>query len=78
MKNEHDDYFRSLGATDVYDELYPREGISRHPELGPIFARYYFNIQGTEIGYVIPSVGNQPNVHPIPRIWRMPHRLEPL
>lgn len=78
---QHDEYFRTLGATQVYDEPYPNRysyQSGQYTEPGGLFARYYFNAQGTEIGYVIPSVFNVPNVHPTPRVWGMPHTLVPL
>lgn len=78
-KMEHDEYFRTLGATHVYDEQFPakyspKSGLYNAP--GGLFARYYFNAQGTEIGYVLPGLSNKPHVHPTPRVWGLPHTLE--
>lgn len=77
----HDEHFRSLGAVTVYDETYPNRysyKSGQYTEPAGLFARYYFNAQGTEIGYVIPDVSNLPNVHPYPRTWGIPHTLVPL
>lgn len=79
----YDDYFRSLGAVAVYDESYPsprwhHEGRYAHgSQPVRIFARYYFNAEGTEIGYFLPDVSTMPHVHEKPRVWAMPHTLVP-
>ena len=77
---QYDDHFRSLGATHRYDERYPariRRYDGQPAEVPPIFARYYFNAQGTEIGYVIPDLArwHGPHIHSTPRVWKMPHTL---
>lgn len=77
---EYDDFFRSLGATHVYDERYPARVRSydlQPAEIPRVFARYYFNAQGTEIGYIIPDLArwNGPHVHPAPRVWGIPKTL---
>lgn len=82
MEMQHDDYFRTLGATQVYDEQLPPRGRSYDGAEIPQgqFARYYFNAEGTEIGYVLVCMDQfaRPIIHPTPRVWGIPHTLVPL
>lgn len=79
----HDDFFRGLGAVSVYDERFPapiRRYDGQPASERPLFARYYFNAQGTEIGYYLVCMAphTSPHIHPTPRVWGIPHTLAPL
>lgn len=80
---QYDDHFRALGATHVYDESFPAKynwQSGQYNTPGGLFARYYFNAQGTEIGYHLACMDpfTSPHIHTTPRVWGIPHTLVPL
>ena len=78
-----DNKAKELGAVDFYDEFVPTRyqyGTRTYWH----FARYYFNSEGLELAYFIPGLAGYKtedtilNIHPTPRVWGIPHKLEKL
>jgi len=70
---KQDKAFTERGAIEYHNAYYPtvyHDGMPNKP--GALFARHYFNAEGTEIGYVIPdffSHGLGVHVFETPRVW---------
>jgi hypothetical protein len=82
-RGEADDLFSLLGATHYHDSHYPgrRRLYDGYETPGGLFSRHYFNAEDMEIGLVIPdlfSVGCGVQVFETPRVWGIPHDLNPL
>ena len=77
---EADAAFRARGATHYHDSEFPAQGQARYPELGRLFARYYFKGED-EIGYVLPYMlrhGQGVVLLEAPRVWGFEKNLIPL
>jgi hypothetical protein len=81
--HKQDKEFAALGATHHHDALYPFRrvycpSLGHRMESQGLFARHYFNAQGTEIGYILPDLlqfGSGVHYFEIPREWTIPHDL---